>query len=237
MKKFNVFFALLLGAMISFTSCSDDDELTAEELEAKQTKELLETITTNFDAITTKKWAYKEFQPSADMEAASKTDDGYAALTRITDAKYAKDFNMVLSFVANGDLYSPGIAMNVPEDELEAIVLNSLNEPYGFEVYTELTDSQLKSYLAQYRRVVASPFAADDLTTDEITSEETGLCIFSIGIRDFSSLSYDDLVLSQKKLIAGNSDKIYMNEDGTLTVETTSTEYGVSKLILTEEKE
>jgi len=42
--------------------------------------------------------------------------------------------------------------------------------------------------------------------------------------------------LAQKKLIGGNSDKIYFNEDGTLTVETTDVEFGVSKLILEEVK-
>lgn len=234
MRKVNVFFALLLGTMIGFTSCSEDDELTPEELEAKQTEELLGTITSNFDEITSKQWTLKEFQPSDDMIAASQTEDGATAKTRINDAEHAKNFNMVLSFAANGDLLKPGIAMNVPEEELESKVLTYLNEPWGFELFTSLTEGELNSYLAQFRRVIAAPLAADDLNRDDITSEETGLCVFNIEMRDFSQMSYDDVVLAQKQLIEGNNDKIYMNEDGTLTVETTSVEYGVSKLILEE---
>ena len=236
MKKRNVIFALLLGAVASFTSCSKDDDLTPEEIEAKEKQELVAEITTNFETITTTQWAFKEFQPSDDLLAASETEDGAVAKTQIMDAKHAKNFNMVLTFSADGEVLKPSIAMNVPEEELETKVLAYLNEPWGFELYTELSDNELKSYLAQFRRVIAAPLAADDLGTDDITSEETGLCIFSISMRDFSELSYDDTVLAQKKLIEGNSDKIYINADGTLTVETTSTDYGVSKLILEEVK-
>ncbi|MBI9062020.1 MAG: hypothetical protein JEZ14_08515 [Marinilabiliaceae bacterium] len=233
MKKFNVFFALLLGAMVSFTACSKDDELTAEELEAKQTKELVETITANFETITSKEWAYKEFQPSAEMLAASNTED--EALQRINLGNSAKKFNMVISFSPEGDLLKPSVAMGLPDDKLEQTVLDCLNAPYiemGFVLYTELTESQLKSYLADYRRVVAAPFSADKLTTNQITSEETGRCIFTIGLRDYSEMGYEDVMLNQKKPIEGNSDKIYTNEDGTLTVETTSEKYGVSKVVL-----
>ncbi len=234
MKKRNLFFVLFLGAVVSFTSCSKDEELTPEELEAKQKQELVAEITTNFETITTAQWAYKEFQPSDDLLAASETEDGLTAQTRIQDAKHAKNFNLVLSFKVDGNLLQPKVAMNVPEEELEAKVLAYLSESYGVPV-TEVWGS-LESYLAQFRRVIAAPLAADDLGTDDITSEETGLCIFSISMRDFSDLSYDDTVLAQKKLIEGNSDKIYINADGTLTVETTSTDYGVSKLILEEVK-
>lgn len=235
MKKFNVFFALLLGAMISFTSCSDDDELTAEELEAKQTKELLETITTNFDAITTKKWAYKEFQPSADMEAASKTDDGYAALTTIVKAEQAPNFNMVLSFTVEGDLHNADVALNVPEADLETKLITYQDAIAGFPSGF-LYDTK-EYYMASVRRIVAAPFAADEAEIEDIVDEDTGECILKIGKSDFSKLSYDDLVLSQKKLIAGNSDKIYLNDDGSLTVEVTDEKYGVSKYIYNEVKE
>jgi len=98
MKKMNLFFALMVGALIGFTSCSKDDDLSPEELEAKQTKELLEKISANFDDITSQKWALKEFQPSASMVAASQTQDGADALTTITNATHAKNFNLVLSF-------------------------------------------------------------------------------------------------------------------------------------------
>jgi uncharacterized Zn finger protein (UPF0148 family) len=236
MKKMNKFFALMLGAVICFSACSDDDELTQEEKDAKQAKELVEQITETYTTITDKKWSYKEFQPSKAMEDASKTDDGATAKTRINDAKHALNFNMELSFKAEGDKVKPSIAMNVPEDELEAKVLTYLNEPWGFELFTEVSDSELKSYLAQFRRVIAAPLAADKLGTDEITNEETGLCVFTIALRDYSEMTYDDVILNQKKFIAGNDDKIYLNEDGTLTVESTHKDYGVSKIILEEVK-
>lgn len=235
MNKLNGFFALMMGAIISLTACSKDDELTPEELEAKQTQELLEKIGENYSTVTSKKWAYKEFQASDKMVEAKENDD-YVAGTRINDAKHAKNFNMVLSFAADGEMMKPSIAMNVPEDELEAKVLTYLNEPWGFELFTEVSESEMKSYLAQFRRVVAAPLAADKLGTDEITNEETGLCIFTIKLKDYSEMEYDDVVLNQKKFIEGNADKIYLNEDGTLTIEITSEAYGVSKLILEEVK-
>lgn len=232
MKKMNLYFALLLGAMISFTACSKDDELTAEEKEAKQTKELLETITANFDAITAKKWTLKEFQPSADMLAASETDDGVVALTTITKAAQVPNFNMVLSFASEGDLYKTDVAINVPEADLEAKLIAYQDAIAGFPAGF-LYESK-EYYMAGVRRVIAAPFAADEAEIEEIVDEATGDCILKIGQTDFSKLSYEDLVLAQKKLIAGNNDKIYMNEDGTLTVETTSADYGVSKYIYKE---
>ncbi len=238
MKKFNAFFALLLVAMISFTACSKDDKLTPEEQEAKQTKELVDQVTVNYTTITSKKWALKEFEGSESLIAASKTEDGNDALQIVTKAKYSPDLNMVLSFTKDGDLIKPTVKINVAEDDLEQTMIGILNkittEAWGFPAYSELTPGQLLGHLADYRRFIAAPFAADALTTEQITNDETGLCIFSIGLRDYSAMVYDDVVLNQKKFIDGNSDKIYLNEDGTLTVETTSEKYGVSKLILEE---
>lgn len=119
MKKMNFYFALLIGAIMSFSACSSDDEMTEEEKEAQQTQELLETITTNFNNITSKKWTLKQFEPSASMLEASKTEDGYVALTIITKAVQALDFNMVLSFTAQGDLFKTNVAINVAEEDLE----------------------------------------------------------------------------------------------------------------------
>lgn len=232
MSKFNILIALLFGALLSFTACSDDDELTPEELEAKQKSELLETVATNFDDVVAKKWTIKEFQPSDAMVASSETPDGNTALTRIKTAEYATTFKMILSFEADGDSFKPKVKIDVPENELESLALGYLSDLYGFEL-TELWVPK-ETYLAQFRRIIAAPLAADALGTDDITNEETGLCIFDIEMSDFSDLSYDDLVLGQKKLIEGNDDKIYFNEDGTLTVESTSADFGVSKLILEE---
>lgn len=235
MKKMNLFFALMVGALIGFTSCSKDDDLSPEELEAKQTKELLEKISANFDDITSQKWALKEFQPSASMVAASQTQDGADALTTITNATHAKNFNLVLSFLTEGAVIKPAIDVNLTDEEIDVKL-----KAYQDEVYPEFADWGFilgkESTLATFRRVIAAPLAADDLKIDDITSDETGLCIFSIAMSDFSGLAYDDLVLARKKLIAGNNDNIYMNEDGTLTVETTSVKYGVSKLILEQVK-
>nr|WP_321451317.1 hypothetical protein [uncultured Carboxylicivirga sp.] len=235
MKSIKLLLALFLGATISFTSCSSDDELTPEEQEAKQTEELLATISANYDEITSKEWSYKEFQPSDDMLAASQTDDGYVAKAIIAKAEQAKNFGLVVSFAEDGNKTKVDVAINVPDDELEARLIAfsdaQMDEPLGF-----LYDIQ-EYFIATVRRVVAAPFAADDLEIEDIVDEATGECILSISASNFSSLSYDDLVLSQRKLIEGNSDKVYLNEDGTLTVEVTSEDYGVSKYIFAEATE
>lgn len=235
MKKRNVIFALLLGAVASFTSCSKDDDLTPEEIEAKEKQELVAEITTNFETITTAQWAFKEFQPSDDLLAASESLDGALAKTTMEKAEHAKNFNLALSFVAEGNSFKAKVDVNLSDEEIDTQL-----KAYQDAVYPEFSEWGFilgkESTLASFRRFIAAPFAADDLKIDDITNEETGLCIFSISMRDFSELSYDDTVLAQKKLIEGNSDKIYINADGTLTVETTSTDYGVSKLILEEVK-
>nr|WP_319399148.1 hypothetical protein [uncultured Carboxylicivirga sp.] len=232
MKSIKLLLALFLGATISFTSCSSDDELTPEEQEAKQTEELLATISANYDEITSKEWSYKEFQPSDDMLAASQTDNGYLALTTIVKAEQSKNFGLVVSFTEEGGEDKVNVALNVPEEELEARLIAFQDAIAGFETGF-LYDTQ-EYYIATIRRVVAAPFAADDKEIEDIVDETTGESILSISASNFSSLSYDDLVLSQRKLIEGNSDKIYLNEDGTLTVEVTSEDYGVSKYIFTE---
>ncbi len=234
MKKVSLFFTLLLGAMVCFTSCSDDDELTPEEQEAKQKEELLVTITANYDAVTSKKWELKEFQPSADMQAAAATEDGAVAATIIARTSFAHNFNMVMSFSAEGDAFKPKVDFNLTDEEIDEQLM-----AYQNELYPDMADWGVfvlgkEVTLAEFRRVVAAPLAADELGIDDITNDETGLCIFSFEIRDYTQLSYDDMILAQNKLIAGNDDKIYLNEDGTLTIEATSTEFGVSKYIYNE---
>ncbi|MBI9059159.1 MAG: hypothetical protein JEZ01_15465 [Labilibaculum sp.] len=232
MNKFNYLFALLLGALVSFTSCDKDDDLSPEELEAKQTEELIETITANFDAVTTKKWSFKEFQPSADMLAASTTQDGVVALTTIVKAEQAPSFNMVVSFITEGDFKMTDVAVNVPEADLEAKLIAYQDAIAGFPAGF-LYDTK-EYYLSSVRRIVAAPFAADEDAIEDIVNEDTGECILKIKKSDFSTLTYEDVVLAQKKMFAGNGDKIYINEDGSLTVEVTSEDYGVSKYIYNE---
>ncbi len=247
MKKMNWLLALMLGLLVSFTACSSDDDdddvkpgeeevtpPTEEEEEVDPQEQLLADITANFEAITSKTWSYKEFQPSDDMVASSETEDGYVALTAIENGNYAKNFNFVLTFVAQEDgLYKPTLAINMSDEEVDAGL-----QAYQDDLFPDFAGMEFflgkESTLATFRRVIAAPLAADDLAIDDITSEETGLCIFTIAPRDFSDLSYDDMVLAQRQLIAGNDDKIYINLDGTLTIETTSTEFGVSKVILEE---
>ncbi len=234
MKKMNFYFALLIGAIMSFSACSSDDEMTEEEKEAQQTQELLETITTNFNNITSKKWTLKQFEPSASMLEASKTEDGYVALTIITKAVQALDFNMVLSFTAQGDLFKTNVAINVAEEDLENKLIEYQDAISGFQAGF-LYDTE-EYYMASLRQVMAAPFAADNAKIEDIVNETTGECILTIKKADFSNLAYDDVFLSQRKLVAGNNDKIYINQDGTLTVETTSTAFGVSKYIYQEVK-
>lgn len=227
----------MLGAIVCLTACSED-ELTQAEKEAKETQKLVKEITDNYNSITEKKWEYKAFEGSESLIAASKTDDGADALQTVNKAKYAYDLKMVLSFSKEGDLIKPTVAINVPESDQEKTMIGILNkitmEAWGFPAYEELSPAQLLGHLADYRRFIAAPLASDKLTTDQLTNDETGRCIFSIALKDFSEMAYDDVVLNQKKFIDGNVDKIYLNEDGTLTVETTSEKYGVSKMIYQE---
>jgi len=238
MNKMNGIYALLLGALVCLTACSKEDELSPEELEAKQTKELLEKISDNYSSFTSKKWAYKDFVFSDDLLAASKTEDGIQAKTIVDNASQASNFNMELTFEeVQGDSLKVNVDFNLTDEQIDAKLLEYQDAIYpDFSAWGMGLILGKEETLAQLRRVIASPIAADDLKTAEITDLKTGLCKFKIGKADFAKLMYEDLVLSQKKLIGGNNDKIYLNEDGTLTVESTHTDYGVSKLILEEVK-
>ncbi|WP_430812882.1 MULTISPECIES: hypothetical protein [unclassified Carboxylicivirga] len=226
MKRSNILVALMMSLFVGFTACSDDDTLTKEEQEQKDQQELLAKINDNFEAITTKAWAFTAFEPSDDLVAASQTDDA-TALTMVVKGEQATNFNMVLSFTVEGDIIKPSVAMNVAEADMLPKLLAYQTAISGLEL-DFLFDTEA-AYQAEIRRIIAAPLAADELTREELTNEETGLCIFSISQNDFSALSYEDLVLSQRKLVAGNDDKIYIDADGTLVVEATNKAYGVSK--------
>lgn len=251
MKKTNIFFALILGVIVSLSACSDDDDpvtpeepvvpeevpLTPEELEAIKVKELIEETTANYNSFTAKKWQLKEFVGSDDLIAASKTDGGAVAKTIVLDASQAPNFNMVLNFEDTDETSTKKVVVdiNLSEEEINTKLLAYQGAVFpDFAAYDFLLIGTTNQLLAQMKRVIASPFAADELKTDDITDDETGLCKFDITFADFSNLTSEEIVLGQKKMIKGNSDKIYMNEDGTLTVETTHADYGVSKLILEE---
>lgn len=240
MKK-KILFALMIGAFVGFTSCSKDEEqsgneqkedeveLTEEEKIEIKRLELLEEVSNNSDFITSNKWQYEEFQPSDAMVAASETEDGASALTTIQNGKHAKKFNMVISFT--GDKYDANVDINLDDDQVDIYL-----KEYQDELYPDFADWGFilgkVEVLSAFRRTVASPFAADDLKIDDITDEDTGLVIFNIEKRDLKDLSYEDLVLSQNKLIVGNEDKLFLNEEeGELVVETSSTDYGVSKVV------
>lgn len=245
--KKSILFALMVGAVISFTACSSDtekpdtgdveepkdeepeDELTEEEKQELKRVELQETITANFETITNNKWQYEEFEASESMIEASKTEDGADALTTILNSKHSKNFNLTISF--NDEKHNVSADVNLEDEQIDIFL-----KEYQDELYPDFADWGFilgkDEVLGAFRRIVASPFAADNLKIDEITDEDTGLVIFSIEMRDFTDLSYEDTVLAQNKLIKDNADKMYLNEEGTLlTVETTHEKYGVSKVI------
>ena len=241
MKKFNVFFTLLLVAMISFTACTDEETLSIERLESmldeldqQKADQLVEQATANYNAITEKKWTLKEYQPSFMLRAAALDPDNTDANTRMAKIKHVKNYNMELYFeTAEDNSLKVRVDVGLTDEEVDV----KLKE-FQDDIYPDFKDWGFilgkESTLAGFRRVIAAPLAADNLGIDDITNEETGLCIFSITKRDMSELSYDDVVLTKNKLIANNDDKLYLNGDGTLTIETTSKEYGVSKLIMSE---
>ena len=226
----------MLGAVICFSACSDDDELTQEEKDAKQAKELIEQITENYTTITSKKWSLKEYQPSEALKTAAANPDNTDANSRMAKINHVGNFNMQLSFASTStDSLQVNVDVNLSDEEIDA----KLKE-YQDAIYPDFKDWGFilgkESTLASFRRVIAAPFAADKLTIDEITNEETGLTIFKVIMSKYEGLLYDDVVLAQRKIIADNDDKIYLNEDGTLTVESTHKDYGVSKLIMEEVK-
>jgi len=228
MKK-KILFALMLGAFVSFTACSKDDELSEEEQNEIKRLELLEAVSSNYEFITSSKWKYEEFRPSEAMVSASKTEDGVMALTAIQNANHASKFSLLLSFQSEND--SIKVDYTIEEDMVDVYL-----KEYQDELYPDFADwgfiLDKNELLGDFRRVVASPFAADDLAIDDIADKKTGLIIFNIQMRDLKDLSYENLVLSQNKLIVGNEDKLFLNEEeGELVVETSSTDYGVSKVV------
>jgi len=229
MKRANLFLLLLLGVTLGFSGCSKDDELSPEEKEAKEKEALLTKIDENFDAIISKSWSFKEFQPSDDMTAASKTDDGAVALTTIVKGEQAKNFKMAVSFEKEGEIYNVNVALGVSTERIPQLLLDYQTAILGFSL--DFLFETENTYLAEIKRIVAAPLGNDEATKDEISNDETGNIILTIAQNDLSEKEYEDIVLDQKKLITGNNDKIYINEDGYLVVETTSTDYGVSKYI------
>jgi hypothetical protein len=217
------------------TACSED-ELTQAEKEAKETKEILAKVTENYNSFTSKKWALKEYQKSAALEAASNDPDDTEANTLVGNISQAGNFNMEMYFEkTNTDSLHVKVDFNLTDAQVDEKLME-----YQDELHPDFSSWGMgfilgkEEVLGQLRRVIASPLAADDLKLADITDFTTGLLKFKIDKANYATLSYDDLVLSQRKLIGGNGDKIYFNEDGTLTVESTSEKYGVSKLIMSE---
>lgn len=221
----------IFAACDSSTDNSSGDDLTDEEAAAL----LLTQIDANFQAVVTNTWNYAGFEPSADMESASKTEDGYDALSAILVGNGALlYFSPVLSFTIDGDVITPIVELFYDEDELVSLLIE-------YEDYTNngmfsddggLTESIFgkESNFAQVRGTVAAGLAADALSTDDIVDDSTGELLFTFEQNDLSSKSYDDIVLSQRLLVKGNSNKIYIESStGDLIIESTTVKYGVSQ--------
>lgn len=234
MFKFNLLFALLLGTVVAFTSCSDD-ELTPEEIEAKEKQELIDKAANTLEEIGSKKWKLEDYQASEKLVAAA--NEGHTqAFTRVGNLRHIKGLDFTLTFTAVGDSLKPVVTTDLTTEQITEKQWAHQNDLYAAYGQLDFLLISQEAFLSDLKRIIVAPFAADDLKAIEIIDESKAECIFKIGARDFSEMSYEDVVLSSRKLIGENDDKIYFNEDGTLTVETTSVDFGVSKLILKEVK-
>lgn len=216
--------------MFVLPSCeaTDDNGTTDEPLTEEETTELLlAEIDASFEAIVSNEWVYSGFEPSDEMTSASQTADGLVALTTITRAESAKPFLPSVKFSVESGVVTPTVVFGYDEaDEADLLYAYEIAD-FGFDMGFYMGPDEYN--LAQICRTVASGFASDDLGVDDIADETTGELIFTFSQNDLSEMDYDDVVLNQRVLIKGNNDKIYVDEDGSLVVEVTSTEYGVSK--------
>ena len=235
MSKIKFMTALMMSAMLAFTACSEDEPipLTPEEQEEVNRVALLKTVDSTFQVIVTSEWAYKEFQPSAAMTAAAGNHDATAA-TLIVKGEQAKNFNMVVSFEEVGDSIKPSVTMNFAEANKKQLFLEYESAISGFDFVLEDLMFGYEANTADLSRTAAGAFAPDDLLLGaDIANDNTGLLVFKLKQNDLSKLKYDDLILAQRKLIAGVDDKIYFNAAGELVAETTHEKYGLSKYIYT----
>lgn len=229
---------MLLAALSLATISCDEDEatLTQGELDEIARQEIIEAAAETFDLITDSKWAPEKFEPSAEMASAAQTEDGLLALTTITRANAVLEFDMIVSFTEENDMYKASV-----EDPATAEELNEKLLAYQFAMMPDFGDLgflifPVEEYMAEIRGAVINAFAFDDAKSEDITNVETGLPTLVIEENNLEMMSFEELLLNSKELVKGNSDKIYLSEDGKLVVEVTDATYGVSKWIYTSVK-
>lgn len=228
--------AFAVTAMAMFASCEKATTGNEQEdnKEPETSEEYLAAIDEAFESIISTEWAFESFEPSSDMDNAAGTDDGYAAYQTILTYEAIAIFSPVLSFSIDGTTVTPSVELTYEESELNTLLFQYEDLIYGIGEWggTDPIFGQISDF-AEIRRYTASGFASDDLSADDIAdSYDTGELIFTFEQNDLSEMELDDIILNQRVLVAGNNDKIYI-EDGKLVVEITDKTYGVSKCIYT----
>ncbi|BDD12036.1 hypothetical protein FUAX_44680 (plasmid) [Fulvitalea axinellae] len=239
MRRFNLFFLLLLGGLVAFSSCSsDDDELTEEEKDQIELDKKVKEADEAFEKLVSKKWTIKDFVSSEDLKKAVESDDTRASqIDTLGKAAATGRFNLSATFTKEGDKYFMEAAINVPEADLEATLLKYQDIIFGFEAGFLIVDpgeDGIKFYSAEVKRMILAPFAPDALSKDEIADTKTGNSTLKVKQQDLTGKSLDDVILGYKKLIDGNNDRIFFNEDGDLVVEVTHEDFGTYHWVYTE---
>ncbi len=235
MKKVTFYAAVLFSAMTMFSACSsksDDptpEKPSQEELDQKRADEMIVTADSTFQAIVDGHWVISKFEPSKDLEDASKTQDGAAALTLIKKAAHVRDFLLEGSFAKENDTYAMHVDVNLDESKLDDAILDYQEEVQGMPKDWGMVFPKEQN-LAEIRRIMAAPFAQDDAAIEDVTNDQTGLVVLKIKGRDFKGSNYETMLEGGRKLIADNGDKLYF-EGNNLVVEVSNKEYGISRWV------
>ncbi|MCG8411887.1 MAG: hypothetical protein MI739_11460, partial [Bacteroidales bacterium] len=143
MKKLNLLFLLFLGTMISFSSCSKDDEveLTPEQKKEKERLEFVAKAKANFEKIVSKKWTIERFDGSKKFNEASKDKENTDAYSKGKKVGIAPKLNLLLSFKKEGDDYKMKVDLNASGSDLIAKLLKYQDAIFGFQTGVLIADS------------------------------------------------------------------------------------------------
>ncbi|WP_044209892.1 hypothetical protein [Flammeovirga sp. OC4] len=235
MKKRNLLSILVAGflALTVFSCSSSEDEvtppLTAEELQEQTRKALAVTSDSIFQAVVEGDWKLVEFVPSAEMLEAKDGDQAGSnafANTKILRASAVKPFDMTMSFAKEGDQYAVSVSIPAEGEDLTNLVLNYQNTlnpdfaAWGILVFTQ------EELMAEAKGVLAGSFSTDDAKPGDATDAETGKVTLNVKQYDVSELSYENMLLNYTKVVEGNDDRIFFNQESQLIVEDTDQTYG-----------
>ncbi|ANQ52874.1 hypothetical protein MY04_05720 (plasmid) [Flammeovirga sp. MY04] len=222
-------FITVLFLALTVFSCKKDETVAPKELTKKERqeitrKELAVVSNSTFETIVTSKWELVEFVPSSQMKKAAASQDLYA-VTTIKKGKQALDFGMTLSFEKLDKKYSLKVKFKDSGDPLEKKIGDYQEATTGVPGSWGLIPSA-EFYMAEIRAIMAAPFAADDLSAEDIQNSDTGEINVEVIQNDVSKLNYENMLLNYSKIIKENKDRIYLNDNQQLIVEATDNTYG-----------